>query len=118
MAEWFTADFGEMFSFHRPPLDMFLRTTMVYLALCVLLRFIPKRQAGKLSSNDLIVIVLLGGVSTTALEMAPMSVPDVLVVITTILWWSFALDWLAYRFPKVQWLVQDSPTPLIRDEKC
>lgn len=72
MSDWFRVDFEEMFTFHRPPLDTFLRGTLVYLGICFLLRVIPKRQAGKLSPNDLIVVVILGGIGTTALEIAPM----------------------------------------------
>jgi uncharacterized membrane protein YcaP (DUF421 family) len=115
MSDWFQVDFAEIFTFQRPPLDTFLRGTLVYLSTCVLLRVIPKRQAGKLSPNDLIVIVFLGGIGTTALELAPMSVPDVLVVMTTILFWSFAIDWLAYRHPRLRSFLQEPPTPLVKD---
>jgi uncharacterized membrane protein YcaP (DUF421 family) len=115
MSDWFQVDFAEMFTFQRPPLDTFLRGTLVYLGTCVLLRVIPKRQAGKLSPNDLIVIVFLGGIGTTALELAPMSVPDVLVVMTTILFWSFAIDWLAYRYPRLRPILQEPPTQLVKD---
>jgi len=115
MRKWFSIDVNEMFSFHRPPLDMVVRASLIYLAICVLLRVMPKRQAGKLSPNDLVVIVLIGGIATTALEMAPMSISDVLVVIITILFWSFALDWLAYRFPILRPYIQEPPTLLIQD---
>jgi uncharacterized membrane protein YcaP (DUF421 family) len=102
-----------MFSLDLPVLEVAVRASVVYLALCVLMRLIPKRNAGGLSPNDMVVLVTIGGVAAATLVRESMSVPGVLVVIATILFWSYALNWLGQRFPRLHPLLQEPPTKLI-----
>ena len=43
------------------------------------------------------------------------SVTDGLILVATIIFWSYALDWLAYHFPRFVSLQHPSPKPLVQD---
>jgi len=42
-------------------------------------------------------------------------VTDGIILVTTIIFWSYALDWFGYRFPFFQRLLHPPPVPLVRD---
>lgn len=107
-------DVGKIFLPEVPLLEIVLRGTLTYLALCVLMRVVPKRQAGELSPNDMLLVVIVGGVAVAAIAKEYMALPDVLILIATILGWNFALDWLAYRFPKLRPILREPPTLLVQ----
>lgn len=98
-----------------PPLEIVVRGTLVYLILFALLRFVFKRQVGTLGIADLLVVVLIGDAAQNAMASECKSLSDGLVLVITILFWAYALDWLGYRFPRVQRLLHPSPLPLVRD---
>ncbi len=52
-------DWGRMFVPSQPLLETFIRGSLVYLFLFLMLRFFLKRQAGTLNVADLLVIVVI-----------------------------------------------------------
>jgi|ERR1051325_3427404 uncharacterized membrane protein YcaP (DUF421 family) len=95
-------------------LEIVIRGTCTYLALCLLLRIVLKRQAGKVSMSDLLVVTLVAGVCRNPLVRDAYSIMDGMLVVATVLSWSYLLDWLSYRFPFIHGLLHSSPVPLIR----
>ena len=91
-------DFRSVFAMEAAPLEIVLRATLVYLGLCVLMRVIPKRHAGTIAPNDVVLAVVIGGVAVAAMAKKFMSVPGVLIIIGTVLGWNYLLDWLATVF--------------------
>ena len=108
-------DFRSIFAMEVAPLVIVLRATLVYLGLCVLMRVIPKRHAGTIAPNDVVLAVVIGGVAVAAMAKEFMSVPGVLIIIGTVLGWNYLLDWLAYRFPILRPYLREPPTCLIED---
>jgi uncharacterized membrane protein YcaP (DUF421 family) len=96
-------------------LEILLRGSLVYLGLCLLLRVVLKRQAGKVSLSDLLVVTLVAGVCRNPLVKDDYSITDGILVIAIVLLWSYLLDWMSYRFTFVHGLFHPSPVPLIRD---
>lgn len=95
--------------------EIVIRATAVYLMLAVLLRVIPKRNAGSLSPNDLIALVVTGGLTADAISAGADSTPDLLLMVAVVFLWDFVLNWLEYHFPRFRRVAQDSPTLLIHD---
>ena len=110
-------DWKTLFSLDVPLFEIILRGSIMYISLFVLLRVILKRQAGSLGMTDLLLITLLADASQNAMAGAYMSLPSGLVLVCTIIFWSYALDWLSFRFPWFSRLVEPSPLPLIKDGK-
>lgn len=100
-----------------PILELILRGSVTYLVLLILLRFFLKRVTGTLSIGDLLIIVLIADAAQNGMSAGYTSLTDGLILVATIIFWSYALDWLAYHFPVFERLVHPSPVPLVRDGK-
>lgn len=96
-------------------LEIFLRGSIMYLSLYFLLRVVLKRQSGGIGVTDLLVIVLIADAAQNAIGDGYASIPNGIALVGTIIFWSFALDWLGYRFPLLERLVYPRPLQLIRN---
>jgi uncharacterized membrane protein YcaP (DUF421 family) len=94
--------------------EMALRGTLTYLALFALLRLMPNREIGSMSTADLLVIVLIADAAQNAMGSTYNSIPEGIVLVATILFWSYVIDWLDYRFPHLH-LASSPPRLLIRN---
>lgn len=118
MEAWFAAvDWRKMFLPDTPLLEIFVRGTVVYLSLFTLLRVVLKRQSGAVGIGDLLVIVLIADASQNAMASDYTALPDGIFLVATIIAWSYALDYLAFRFPLVGRFVYPPPLALVRDGK-
>jgi uncharacterized membrane protein YcaP (DUF421 family) len=98
-----------------PLIEIILRGSVMYLSLFLLLRVTLKRQGGTLGMTDLLLIVLLADASQNAMAGEYKSLPDGILLVATIIFWSYALDWLSFRFPRLQRLIEPAPLLLIKD---
>lgn len=98
-----------------PLLETFLRGTVTYLALFLMLRIVLKREAGSVGITDLLVIVLIADAAQNSMAGNYNSIIDGLLLVATIIFWAWTLDWLGYRFPYIQKLIHPAPLPLIRN---
>jgi uncharacterized membrane protein YcaP (DUF421 family) len=94
--------------------EIFVRGTVVYLFLFALLRVV-RREAGALGISDLLVVVLIADAAQNAMSSEYKSITEGLVLVATIAFWDYFLDWLGYRFPAVRRLLRPAPLPLIKD---
>jgi len=92
-----------------------IRATLVYLVVCLLIRLIPKRQAGSISPQDITGAVIVGGLAVAGIADPKAAPADVLLMISVVLTWNFVLDWLADRIPALRHLIREPPTCLIRN---
>jgi uncharacterized membrane protein YcaP (DUF421 family) len=92
--------------------ELFMRGSIVYLFLFFAFRIL-RRQAGAIGVSDLLAVVLIADAAQNAMSADYHSVPEGLVLVSTILFWDWALDWLAFRIPALRPLVQAGPLPLI-----
>ena len=95
-------------------LEIILRGSLMYLAIFVLLRLVLKRQTGTLGTTDLLLITLLADASQNAMAGEYRSVPDGIVLVATIIFWNYAFDWLSFRSPWFERLIEPAPLPLVR----
>jgi len=108
-------DWAKMFVPDANPLEIFIRGSIIYLALFVLLRFVLRREAGALGLTDLLVIVLLADAAQNGMAGEYRSLTEGVVIVATIFAWNYTLDWLAYRSRFVYWLLHPPSLPLIRN---
>ena len=102
----FSVDWQRLFYPETSLLEIFVRGTTVYLGVFLMLRVVLKREAGTVGISDLLVVVLLADAAQNALAGNYQSITDGLLLVTTILFWSYVLDWLGYYSPIVRrWIM-------------
>jgi uncharacterized membrane protein YcaP (DUF421 family) len=94
--------------------EIFLRGTLVYLFLFILLRIL-RREAGAIGISDLLVVVLIADAAQNAMASDYKSITEGVVLVSTIMFWDYFLDWLGYRFPRILRLLRPAPLLLIKD---
>lgn len=95
-------------------LEMFLRGTIVYLVLFILFRVL-NREGGDIGIADLLVVVLVADAAQNAMASTYNSITEGLVLVTTILFWNFTIDWLGYHYPRFGKLIYPSPITLVKN---
>lgn len=97
-----------------PLLELVARGSIMYLGLFCLLRLVLRRQAGSVGMTDLVVIVLIADAAQNAMAAEYHSIADGFVLVTTLVFWNYILEWLGYRFPMVERFIHPPPLPLIK----
>jgi uncharacterized membrane protein YcaP (DUF421 family) len=92
-----------------------IRGSIVYLALFGVLRMMHNRRSGSIGLSDLLLVTLVSGAVENSMVGEGRSLTEGAVVAGTIFFWSFALDWLAFRFPRLRWLVRSQPQTVVKD---
>ena len=95
-------------------LELVLRGSVLYLTILAALRLF-RREAGALSTSDLLVVVLVADAAQNAMASDYHSITEGLVLVTTIFGWNYLLDWLGFRFRWVYRLLHPAPLPLVKD---
>jgi uncharacterized membrane protein YcaP (DUF421 family) len=108
-------DWKEIFILSMPVAELILRGSLVYLVLFSLLRFALKRIAGTVGTADLLMIVLIADAAQNAMGNNYKSVTDGILLVGTIIFWNFTLDWLGYRYPHLQRFVHPPALLLVKD---
>jgi len=96
-------------------LEILIRGASVYVVLVLVLRAFPRRQAGQISTSDLLVIGLVAGVARNALVADGYSLIDGVGVAVVVLACSHLINWLSYYVPLVHRLTRHDPVQLIKD---
>jgi uncharacterized membrane protein YcaP (DUF421 family) len=112
---FFGVDWRTVFVPTIPILESFVRISIVYLSIFLMLRFILKREAAALGVADLLVVVLLADAVQNAMADDYRSVTDGLVLAATLIFWDWALSYAAMRWPTIRPIVRPAPLLLIRD---
>lgn len=104
-----------MFMPDTSPLEIVLRGSVMYLSLFALLRVILKRQAGTLGMTDLLLVTLLADASQNGMAGEYRSLPDGIILVATLIFWNYFLDWLSFRSAFFRRLIEPAPLLLVRD---
>jgi uncharacterized membrane protein YcaP (DUF421 family) len=96
--------------------EIALRGTAMYVAIFLVFRFLL-RQSGGIGIADLLVVVLIADAAQNAFSREYQSVTEGLLLVLTIVFWDFVLDWLGYRSTFFGWLTHRPPLALIEDGK-
>jgi len=105
----------ELLKFQLPIWLSITRTALVYLIVCVFMRLVPKRHAGRISPQDVVGAVIVGGLTVGAIADHDAGPPDLLLMICVILGLNYLLDSLGGRFPWLHRLLKEPATRLVHD---
>jgi uncharacterized membrane protein YcaP (DUF421 family) len=108
-------DWDSIFGFTVSPWELVLRGTLMYWFLLLLFRFLVRRRMGSVGLGDMLVLVLLADAAQNAMSGDYKTFSEGAVLVSTIVAWNVALDWLVYRVAAVRRLLEPAPLALIRD---
>jgi uncharacterized membrane protein YcaP (DUF421 family) len=104
-----------LFDFGIQPLELIVRTAIVYAGFILVLRVFGKRELGQFTIFDLALLLLAANAMQPAMTGSDLSVGGGLVILTTV----FALNWLTAqareRVPWLRRLLEPEATVLARD---
>jgi uncharacterized membrane protein YcaP (DUF421 family) len=106
-------DWAGMFEPKHALLELFLRGTIMYLAIFVLLRVAVRREMGAIGMPDMLVVILIAEVTGNGIAESFQSLAESTVLVGTVLLWSTPIEWLQSRYPAVERLVRDPKLKLI-----
>ncbi len=107
-------DWSQIFIPSLPVFELFVRGTLMYVAILAMLRVLAKRNLGSMSLQDMLLVVLIADAAQNGMAGAYRSVPEGIVLCATIVFWSYALDWLSLRSSRVRRLLEPPPLALVR----
>jgi uncharacterized membrane protein YcaP (DUF421 family) len=108
-------DWRSIFAPSSPLLETVIRGSVMYLVLFALLRLTLKRVGGNIGLGEVLMIALVAAAAQNAMARNHTSVTDGVTLVATIAFWSYALDWLAHRFPWFERFYNPPPLLLIKN---
>ncbi len=96
-------------------LELAIRGSLVYLALLSVLRLLPGRQLGTLGITDLLVVVLFAEAAQNAMASNYTSITEGAILVGTVVFWSYLLNWLGYKLPQFQRFMNPPPLLLVKN---
>lgn len=109
-------DWGALFRVDVALAEIFVRGTLVYLGLFAYFRIL-RREAGGLGISDVLVVVLLADAAQNAMSGGYASVTEGAMLVATIAFWDYLIDFAAYRFPALRRIALPKPLLLVRNGK-
>lgn len=108
-------DLGSIFDFDVPVLEIIVRGTLMYWFLFILFRFVIRRDVGSIGIADVLFVVLVADASQNAMAGEYTTLSDGVVLVLTLAFWNVMLDWLSWRIPWLEKLIEPRPILLIKD---
>ena len=108
-------DWSNITSFSVSPLELIVRGTVFYLFLFAIFRVVLRRDVGAVGVADVLFIVIVADASQNALAGDYRTVPDGMVLVSTLVAWNVLIDRLAYRFPRIEKWLMPQPVLVVRN---
>ncbi|MFH7027627.1 MAG: DUF421 domain-containing protein [Heteroscytonema crispum UTEX LB 1556] len=115
MDKFFQINWQEVFIPSLSIAELILRGSLVYLALFSVLRLLPSRQLGTLGIADLLVVVLFAEAAQNAMASTYSSITEGAILVGTVIFWSYFLNWLGYKIPRFQRFLNPPPLLLVKN---
>jgi uncharacterized membrane protein YcaP (DUF421 family) len=106
----------KLFVFSVSPFELFIRGSLIYLLIFVMMRIL-RREPGTVGIADLLMVVLIADASQNAMAAEYHSLLDGFVLVLTIVFWNYAIDWITIRSRTVERFTYPDPIPLVRNGK-
>lgn len=112
---FFNVNWQKVFIPSAPLAELVVRGSLVYLLLFAILRFLPNRQIAAMGIADLLVVILFANAAQNAMSSDYTAITDGIILVITIIFWNYFLNWLSYKFPPLERFLSSPPLPLVKD---
>lgn len=95
--------------------ESFVRGTVIYFAVFMIMRGTLRRTAGELTMLDFIFVLLVANGAADSMVGGSISIANGLALILTIVFWNYALNTLSWYLPALQRWTMPPPLQVVRD---
>lgn len=110
-------DWAGILQFDMAPVEVILRGSLMFWFLFLIFRFILRRDVGSLGVGDFLFVAIVADASQNAMSGDSKSVSGGVLLVATLVFWNYLLDFLSYHFPVIQKLTAASPLLLVKEGK-
>jgi uncharacterized membrane protein YcaP (DUF421 family) len=111
----YEVDWAALFSFSMSPIELIVRGSVMYVFLFLIFRFVLHRDVGAVGIADLLLLVIVADAAQNAMGNGYESIPDGIVLVSTIVGWNYLLDYLSFRFKTVRKFSEPAPLCMVQD---
>ncbi len=97
-------------------IEVVVRGTIMFLMMYLLLRLFRK-QRGATKIADLLVIVVIADAAQNGMAGDSKSVTEAILLILTIIFWDYFFDWLGFKLPRSENILEPEPLLVIKEGK-
>jgi uncharacterized membrane protein YcaP (DUF421 family) len=97
------------------PFELFIRGSIIYLFILIIMRVL-RREPGTVGIADLLMVVLIADASQNAMAGEYHSILDGLILVLTLVFWNFFMDWLTLHSRTVERFTYPAPVPLVQNQ--
>lgn len=108
---------SDLFTLSASPWEIMLRGTLMYWFLFLIFRFLLRRDVGSMGIGDFLFIVIVADASQNAMSADATTVLDGMLLVGTLVFWNFLLDYASYRFPLIRGFSVASSMVLVKNGK-
>lgn len=108
-------DLTAMFVIEVNPLELFIRGTVIWWFIFLVLRFVMRRDMGEVGAADILLLVLVADAAQNGMAGEYKTITDGLVLVTTLFFWNWVLDFLSMHFDWVAKLTEPPPILLVKN---
>lgn len=106
---------SSLFGLSVSPLEIVLRGSVVYWFLFAVFRGVLRRDAGSIAIADVLLLVLIADAAQNAMAGEYKTISDGLILVSTIIAWNVAIDWIAFRVPALRRILVPPELCLVRN---
>jgi uncharacterized membrane protein YcaP (DUF421 family) len=106
-------NWSEIFGLSVSPLELVVRGTAMYLFLFTVFRVVIKRRVGAVGMADLLVLVIVADAAQNGMAGEYRSVTEGMILLATIVAWDVLIDFLTFRFPRIERVLEPPPLLLV-----
>jgi len=113
IAEHAAMDWSEIFGLTVSPWELIIRGSAMYLFLFFLFRVVVRRRVGSIGMADILILVIVADAAQNGMSGEYRSVTEAFILVATLIGWNMLIDWLTFRIPRLQSILEPPPLLLI-----
>lgn len=111
---WLPDNWSDLFLIKTPILELVIRGTALYFAILVLMRLLPRRTGGEVSTTDFIFILLVAEGASNAFGDYK-SITEGIILVGVLVSCNFSMNVISYKFRFIERLVSARPIQVVRN---
>jgi uncharacterized membrane protein YcaP (DUF421 family) len=106
-------DWSGIFGLTVSPWELVIRGSVMYVFLFLLFRVVVRRRVGSIGMADILVLVIIADAAQNGMSGEYRSVTEAFILVGTLVGWNMLIDWLTFRVPRLQSILEPPPLLLI-----